>query len=283
MQARGPAPRAQRLTTSASALRSALWQVAGMIRPGVRRIRLASPVLALGLVLSAAGCGETVDRDGGPAAAQQPAGRVRVMPLGDSITEGFRNEVTWRWFLWQQLLDAGYEVDFVGSQRGAYRGPPKLRDFDQDHEGHWGWRADGVAARVEGWARAARPDVVLLHLGTNDVASRQSARSTKDDLRRIVGRLRRVNRDVTVLLAQVIPLARRESVILALNREIAALAREASTARSPVVLVDQFSRFDVRRLSDDGIHPNTIGEARMADRWYAALAPVLEAKAEPKD
>lgn len=201
---------------------------------------------------------------------------VRVMPLGDSITEGYRNDVTWRWFLWQQLLDAGYEVDFVGSQQGAYRGRPKLRDFDQDHEGHWGWQADTVTRRVERWAREARPDVVLVHLGTNDLASRQRVSAVRDDLRRIVGTLREVNPSVTVLLAQLIPLVRRERLVASLNAEIATLAAEESTPASPIVVVDQFTRFDVRRHSDDGIHPNTIGQARMAARWYAALAPVLD-------
>ena len=242
--------------------------------------RTTAALAGLLLVTTLAACDQTpsaVDTDSPEATTPATSdGPVRVMPLGDSITEGYRNDVTWRWFLWQQLLDAGYQVDFVGSQRGAYRGRPKLRDFDQDHEGHWGWQAQTAARRAERWAREAQPDVVLVHLGTNDLASRQGVPRTRAALGRIVAALRRANPSVTVLLAQLIPLDRRERLVVALNDEIAELAGEESTAQSPVVVVDQFTRFDVDRMSDDGIHPNVVGQARMADRWYAALAPVLD-------
>ncbi len=41
-------------------------------------------------------------------------GGVRVMPLGDSITDGFNVPGGYRIGLWQRLVGGGYTVDFVG-------------------------------------------------------------------------------------------------------------------------------------------------------------------------
>jgi len=86
--------------------------------------------------------------------ARAHAQTVRVMPLGDSITESQTGFASYRYWLWHQLQDFGFCVDFVGSQSGV-NGTPKFPDFDQDHEGHTGWRTDQVLAQVGGWATSA--------------------------------------------------------------------------------------------------------------------------------
>src|SRR3982751_4842369 len=67
----------------------------------------------------------------------ETTGGVRVMPLGDSITEGTQVPGGYRIGLWQRVSSNGYRVDFVGSQ---FNGPSNLGDHD--HEGHPGWRID---------------------------------------------------------------------------------------------------------------------------------------------
>jgi hypothetical protein len=73
------------------------------------------------------------------AANAESNGGVRVMPLGDSITEGTQVPGGYRIGLWQRLNTNGYRVDLVGSQ---FNGPTSLGDHD--HEGHPGWRIDQV-------------------------------------------------------------------------------------------------------------------------------------------
>src|SRR5262245_10565633 len=85
---------------------------------------------------------------GAPAAESN--GGVRVMPLGDSITDGFNVPGGYRIGLWQRLAGGGYTVDLVGSGSG---GPPELGDHD--HEGHPGWRIDQLDANVVGWLRTS--------------------------------------------------------------------------------------------------------------------------------
>ena len=103
---------------------------------------------------------------------------IRIMPLGDSITSSDPSHRSFRYYLWHELLEAGYGTDFVGSQiRNDFGSPPDF-DFDQNHEGHVGWRTDEVLTRITAWMNVAHPDVVLIHLGTNDIWQGQSPAST---------------------------------------------------------------------------------------------------------
>ena len=202
---------------------------------------------------------------------------TRILPLGDSITQGNRNYNSYRRPLWIQLRKAGYNnVDFVGSTRENFQRPSPLSDFDQDHEGHWGWRVDQVLERIDGWARVSKPDIVLLHLGTNAIHQGQSQESTSEELRELILRLRRINPRVKTLIAQLIPCGD-EAKIRQFNKLIVDLARNTNTQESPVIAVDQFSDFKAAAGFDtyDGCHPNESGEKKMADRWFAALKKVL--------
>jgi lysophospholipase L1-like esterase len=198
------------------------------------------------------------------------------MPLGDSITQGNTERDSYRRALYRRLQERGARVDFVGSLRDNHLGPPPNPDFDLDHEGHWGWTADEILAEIDGWARAARPQLVLLHLGSNDALRGQSHPETVEELARIVAALREVEPRVTVLLSLLIPAAKPEGPrIEELNAQLPALADRLDAQGSRVVLVDQFTGFDPAGDTADGIHPNAAGEAKMAERWLEALLPHL--------
>lgn len=212
---------------------------------------------------------------------QQPSAQsiqaIRIMPLGDSITQGNTQHNSYRRTLWLQLQKAGYNVDFVGSQQSNFEGPAPLRDFDLDHEGHWGWRMDEILQRLPGWVTAAQPDIVLIHLGTNDIAQKQSIASTTTELRSLIQTLRTANPHVKILVAQIIPLWGSEAQMQKFNTSIARLATELNTAASPILVVDQFTGFNPlpNHHTYDGCHPNPIGETLLADRWFRALKAVL--------
>src|SRR5688572_9621498 len=169
------------------------------------------------------------------------------MPLGDSITSTFAPRQSYRYWLWNSLKNAGFtNVDFVGSQRGVFGGSPSNTNFDMDHEAHTGWRADEIAAQTESWARAANPDIVLLHAGTNDVRASQSVASTINELGAIVDRLRKVNPNVTILFSKIIPVQENTTGAAALNDAIPSLVQQKNTSSSRVILVDQAGGFDLR-------------------------------------
>jgi lysophospholipase L1-like esterase len=201
---------------------------------------------------------------------------TRVMALGDSITQQFSTNTTWRYYLWHKLLDAGKNVDFVGPFQSNTNGYPPNPDFDQDHAGISGIRADEVLQQVGGWASAAQPDVVLIHLGTNDLRQGQSPSSTINDISGIIDVLRSVNPNVKIILAKIIPASDAPpGSVNDFNDLIPGLAAQKSTGQSPITVVDQNTGFSLNTDSDDGLHPNDNGDHKMADKWFNVLAPIV--------
>lgn len=213
---------------------------------------------------------------GGAAPPTATAGEpspARIMPLGDSITQGDSDHETYRRPLWKTLESLGHRVDFVGSLRSHHRGAPPRSDFDMDHEGHWGWRTDEILERLEQWLTASEPDYVLVHLGSNDVFQGQPNDETIAELRRLIEITRDVRPQATIFLAQIIPTDRP-----AINRTIVALNREIARLAAPdVVIVDQHEGFDADAQTYDGVHPNPSGEIHLSERWLEALERALPA------
>ncbi len=228
----------------------------------------------MGATTDAGGNGGTVGAGGnGGTGGTTALPRLCILPLGDSITQSNNTHLSYRYPLWEALVDANYEFDFIGSLNTNYSGSPTYpnQDFDRDHEGHWGWRVDEINAQIQGWLGGYTPDVVLMHLGTNDAFQNQSTDSTIDELTDLIGMLRADNERVVILLAKLIPSTNSQSALDALNGRFDALAASLTTATSPVVVVDQSSGFDANADTFDGIHPNEGGEVKMATKWFEAL------------
>ncbi|WP_049577297.1 SGNH/GDSL hydrolase family protein [Streptomyces sp. SBT349] len=208
-----------------------------------------------------------------PAASAAP---VRIMPLGDSITG---SPGCWRALLWQDLQAAGHtDVDFVGTQGAQGCGFP----YDGEHEGHGGILATTMADQnqLPPWLAATRPDVVLMHLGTNDVWSNRSTSAILAAYTTLVGQMRAENPAVTVLVARIIPMAPSSCAacpqrVVDLNAAIPGWAAGLSTAPSPITVVDQWTGFDTATDTGDGVHPNDAGIRKIADRWFPAVSAVL--------
>lgn len=216
---------------------------------------------------------------------------VRVLPLGDSITNGWWGQQSYRYPLWKLSLDGGASLDYVGTLSNVDGGNPVWPDhlgraFDRDHEGHSGWTAGEVAASLTSWLAGYQPDVALVHLGTNDILSSGSDGliTAVSGLTSIVQRLRARNPDVRIYVAKIIPLdpqhpawplsavgASVATLTATLNSQLDAWAASQTSMRSPVRIVDQFTGFNARTETFDGIHPNAAGELRMAQRWWEAI------------
>src|SRR5690349_22607851 len=155
----------------------------------------------LGAVLTAALAVTGVVAQPGAAAAESNGG-TRVMPLGDSITEGTQVPGGYRIGLWQRMATAGYRVDLVGSQ---FNGPAALGDHD--HEGHPGWRIDQIDANITGWLRTTTPRTVLLHIGTNDILQNYNVAGAPARLSGLLDRIKAAAPSADVFVATLIPLA----------------------------------------------------------------------------
>ncbi|GAB2961357.1 ricin-type beta-trefoil lectin domain protein [Saccharothrix stipae] len=212
----------------------------------------------------------------GPAAAESNGG-VRVMPLGDSITEGTQVPGGYRIGLWQRFASGNYRVDFVGSQ---FNGPGSLGDHD--HQGHPGWRIDQIDANVVNWLRNTTPRTVLLHIGTNDILQNYNVANAPARLSALVDRITATVPNADVFVATIIPLANSGQAAAArnFNATIPGMVQSKVNAGKRVRLVDMHSALTTADLID-GVHPTATGYDKMAARWYTALRAVPGSIGDP--
>ena len=198
---------------------------------------------------------------------------ITIMPIGDSITQGAAGWATYRCYLDRMLTEAAVPFDLAGGLTDPFGGQPYgcATEFDTDHEGRWGWRADEVIAPVVASAQALQPDVALIHLGTNDVLQGQDNAGTLGDLRDLIAGIQAVSPATTLLVAQIIPCDAPQcaTAVPALNDGIAGLT-DLSTNQSPVIVVDMATGFSLDGLRD-GVHPTDAGDEFIAGRWMEAM------------
>jgi lysophospholipase L1-like esterase len=244
--------------------------------------------------------------DGGTLPVTPLPALTRLIAVGDSTTQS----TCWRALLWQ-VLDRDFpgRTDFVGSHTSDDGCP--VPGYDMDNEAYGSSLVTEIAAGITTQRTcnpacpslddlrqrftAAQPDVALMHFGTNDVwnnippgdVSAPGPGSILAAYDAVLQALRGANPNIVVFVAQIIPMNPTTATcdtcacpecggrVVALDQEIVPWAARVSTPASPVLVVDQWTGFDVAADTKEGVHPNLAGSQKMADRWYAALAPLL--------
>lgn len=197
----------------------------------------------------------------------------RIMPVGDSITEGGSTFSNWRYGLWEKLYQAGYLIEYVGSRKS----PSRIGELS--HEGYGGKNSAFLAATVPRNFKRNPADIVLLHAGHNQFADRKPVPQMLRDTEALIARFRAVNPKVIVLLAQPITSGKlpKYSYIPDLHKELIPLAKRLDRPDSRVIIVPQGDGFDpAKDTVADLVHPNASGAAKMADKWFAALVKVMK-------
>ncbi|MEV6032144.1 cellulose binding domain-containing protein [Nonomuraea sp. NPDC052116] len=232
-------------------------------------MRRTSTLLAAMLAFAAAVLFATTTQASGAAA-------TRIMPLGDSITG---SPGCWRALLWNRLQSTGYtNIDFVGTL------PPQGCgvSYDGDNEGHGGYLATNIAnqSQLPGWLSATKPDIVVMHLGTNDVWSNIAPATILSAFTTLVNQMRASNPNMKILVAKIIPMnpstcADCGQRAVNFNNAIPAWAAATTTQQSPITVVDQWTGFSTSTDTYDGVHPNSTGDQKMSDKWYPPLVNAL--------
>jgi lysophospholipase L1-like esterase len=202
----------------------------------------------------------------------------RIMPVGDSITEGGDSFSNWRQPLLEKLRTAGYQVEYVGSRKS----PSRIGDLA--HEGYGGKNSGFLAATVPENFRKHPADIVLLHAGHNQFADRKPVPQMLKDTESLILNFRKVNPKVTVLLAQPITSAKlpKYSYLPELGRELVPLAKRLDSPASRILIVPQAEGFDpAKDTVADLVHPNASGAAKMTERWFETLVTVMEKPPAP--
>ena len=208
-----------------------------------------------------------------PSTNGAPRRIYRIMPVGDSITQGGSTFASYRYLLWEKLSAAGYLFEYVGSRTN------QSRIGLLHHEGYSGKTAEFLATTAARSFQKHPADIVLLHAGHNHTAEERPVDGIIAATASLIGAFRAANPKVIVLLAQVIPSGKlpKYSYIPQLNQELRKLAERLNTATQPVILVNQAEGFDwTTDTIDDKVHPNARGAEKMAARWFEALTHVME-------
>lgn len=195
----------------------------------------------------------------------------KILPLGDSITDGIGSPGGYRVPLFQLALMNQKHLTFVG---GSKNGPMMVdgQPFPQNHEGHSGWTIAQIDELVPEPALSVGPAIILLHIGTNDMY--MSPEGAPDRLAALIDQIVASQPDALLVVAKIIPLSSGGSGVTTFNDAIAPLVQERIDAGKHIILIDQFTDFPTSELGD-GVHPNQAGYERMADKWYAAIASYL--------
>ncbi len=200
-------------------------------------------------------------------AAPPTAGPVlRVMPLGDSITWGVGSSTTssYRLPLWNLVAgQSRYAVRFVGSQASGSLPDPA-------NEGHSGYTIQQIRDGVDSWTAAARPDVVLLHIGINDYNRNLDTATAPARFADLVDRIFADRPGVTVLAMGLIPTTPGlESAVAPYNAAAKALEATEQQAGKKYRYVEPPALTPAEMT--DNLHPDDAGYQRMANAFYPAL------------
>jgi mannan endo-1,4-beta-mannosidase len=231
------------------------------------------------------GTGNASGGQGG--ASGNHTGKWKVMMLGDSITAS----TCYPQLVYKGLMSKGHtNFEFVGTQMnqqscGAMQVP---------EEGHGGYGVTylpqgnsrpactktsgcGSYSELQAWA-AEKPEIVLMHYGTNDVWDGVATGTILSAYLSVVAEFRKQNPNVIFMISKIIKL--NPSGCSACLSNVKALADALtdswasanSTANSPISIVDDYnSGFDPATDASDGVHPSPSGAQKPADATVAAV------------
>ena len=225
--------------------------------------------------------------------------RLTVLPLGDSITWGYNNGSITPWLgyrirLLNDLVGGGIPIQYMGSDStGAINSDAGA----SLNEGHVGYQIiqithnlstnDSSYQNLGGYwltggngtgRNAISPQVVLVHIGTNDATSgTESAASMLTLLQGLLGTIQSLLPNAQVFVASLIPRddsTNAEAIQEQYNAGIPALV---TSMGSKFHFVDMHTNFPSNGItpSVDPLHPNQTGYNFMADQWYAAVSAVF--------
>lgn len=236
---------------------------------------------------------------------------LRIMPMGDSITEGVCDTqdtckepsewmiptrgdgveacgwaanpynpeaIGYRAYLRDMIVTKGLIMNYVGSVTVAE---------GLAHEGHTGWQIEDLDYCVQNsdWLEKAQPNVILLHIGTNDASGGKTPEMMAENLQALLEHIYdRMPNTTEVIVAQIIPAkqssTRLNRIITSYNELIPDVVEKLCTENLHVSYVDMtgviHSDSDLDKFF--GQHPNLEASERMAQVWYVKILEVFELK-----
>jgi lysophospholipase L1-like esterase len=207
---------------------------------------------------------------------------VKIMPVGDSITEGKYTQGGYRRPLCQMLKDNGYSVTFVGKEDNGDPANDTGFSAGMENPNHEGYGSARIGMLLNGGTTEKHtalpiktslennnPDVVLILLGTNDIFGITPTDRMRQTMERLVSTIFEQNPNTTVVLASIPPISKIEARTADVNAYNAVLpgivAKEkalnhlpTSTSFSPIQQIFRETKFIPARLGITRWQPSGI-------------------------
>ena len=188
--------------------------------------------------------------------AADPSQRARVLFLGTSLTAGLGLDAD---SAYPQLIQR--KIDSAGLA------------FQVVNAGVSGETSAGLLRRLD-WVLQQPAAVVVIETGANDGLRGQSVAATKATIGQILDRVRQEKPDAKVLLAQMeAPTNLGADYTRGFHAMFPALAQEKGVALLPFLLAGVAGKEGLNQA--DGIHPNYLGEAIVAENVWRGVEPLL--------
>ena len=235
---------------------------------------------------------------------------IKIMPVGNSITAGehyhfpaLEERTGYRKDLYEMLIDDGYNVDFVGSQTHGIRPVTNPNWYDWNNEAYPGGGIVDIAEKVKVALGVYKPDILLVHIGTN----RKDWSSKPGQVMEMLDSINKYsvenNHPMTVFLCKIIRfyITYDSGPISKYNNDVADLVAARTGDKIKIIMVDMENGAGLDYTDDltdstadppyeggdmwgytypdlvglDKYHPNDKGNTKMAVKFYEELVKEL--------
>jgi lysophospholipase L1-like esterase len=229
--------------------------------------------------------------------ASQP---LKIMALGDSITDDGNGNGAWRLYLQPLLETNGYPFTFVGRNQST----PSGSFTKTAHEGYSGaviaapsvlsYAVHGYAGpdvylqkiAADAFTNGTTPDLVLVLIGVNDIGrGRDPWQVATNDMPKLLDIIFSNAPNANVILAKITSIqnaslpgltyAAYYANVSIYNAALQAMVNQRRSLGQNVFLADMFSAVDFNTMfTSDHVHPNALGLQAIAQEWLARIQAI---------
>ncbi|KAK1997647.1 GDSL-like Lipase/Acylhydrolase [Colletotrichum falcatum] len=213
-----------------------------------------------------------------PGRAIKPGTTLRILGVGDSITVGYLSDV-------DGGDGNGYRLklhDDLSKDRTVFLGTETMNGtMPGGYFAAWSGMTIKFISDHVGPSLQQRPNIVLVHAGTNDMNPNldiakegNDPKAAADRLGKLIDKIAKGCPDATILVGMIIGCHEEMQMrnIAHFRSLIPGVVKTRSDAGKHVLAVD-FSTFPMEALRD-GVHPTNPGYRLMGDYWYDFIAQI---------
>ncbi len=228
-------------------------------------------------------------------------GAIKIMPIGDSITFGYGHEGGYRKYLDYYLKDKGYtKVDMVGPEgksSASFSFNGKNVSYDDNHAGYSGytikqkypipsWGENGLLEKLKSKdaVSSAKPDVILLIIGTNDMTANRALNECESDLHDLIDYILSTMPSDSVIYMGSIPeftaYGGNAQRVANYNSTVKKVADSYASAGKNVKFADVHGCLNgTADLQSDNLHPSAAGYEKIGKFWAGIIDDYVSSSA----